>query len=94
MGSYNSDAVAGTKTGLMQRPIIQLDGGEENMSSRTGVFKRKDVAAQQDSEEQREQPSPPKTLPEVSEDDGATTGIISLNSEGKDTAKRENHPRN
>jgi len=93
MGSYNSDAVAGTKTGLMQRPLIQLDGGETNMSSRTGVYKRKDIRAQQDAEDKREHPSPPNTLPEINQDDGGTTGVMPLNSEGKDTAKRENHPR-
>ena len=65
--------------------------------SRTGVIRTEDLPLPpkempEEIERRREPPAPP-TLPEVNQDDGSTTGVIHFNSEGKDRAAREKHPR-
>lgn len=91
--SNNETSIPGSRTGITTRPVMQIEGSESK-TSRTGVYKRKEQNFQQseESSERREPPAPP-SLPEVNNDDGGTTGMVSLDSEGQDPAKRESHPR-
>ncbi|MEM6281287.1 MAG: hypothetical protein AAF787_03765 [Chloroflexota bacterium] len=92
MANLDGNTIAGSKTGLMRRPIMQVDGSESDVS-RTGMFKRRKKGFERgDGEERREPPAPPN-LPEINRDDGGTTGITTVDTEGQDPAKRENHPR-
>lgn len=86
-------SVAGSKTGVLT--LMQLDGAEGDLR-RTGMFKRKPVPDKPESspgKERQERPARPDSLPEINTDDGGTTGIVHLDSEGQDSAERESHPR-
>jgi hypothetical protein len=86
-----SDTVVGTKTGVMRRTTMQLDGPERD-THRTGTFKRESQPFSRDEDaEQRREPQAPPTLPEVN-DDGGTTGLVNFDAEGNDSARREDHP--
>ena len=92
MANYDGNTIAGSKTGLMRRPVMEVDGSESDVS-RTGMFKRGNKGFERgDSDDRREPPAPP-TLPEINKDDGGTTGITHVDTEGNDPARRENHPR-
>lgn len=92
MGKFDGETIIGSKTGIIRRPEMQVDGTDGD-TKRTGIFKREEKPFERgDGEERREPPVPP-TLPEVNQDDGGTTGVVTLNTEGSDPAKRENHPR-
>ncbi|MEO0563872.1 MAG: hypothetical protein AAF125_17335 [Chloroflexota bacterium] len=84
--------VAGSKTGVIKRDMSQFDGKDQNVN-KTGVLRRPNLPPLPDNEtEQRREPPAPPTLPEVNNDDGGTTGLIDLNMEGQDSARREDHP--
>ncbi len=92
MGKSNTSTIPGSKTGIFRKPTMKMEGAEGEVS-RTGVFKKREKPFERgDGEERREPPAPP-TLPEVNQDDGGTTGVVTLNTEGTDRATRENHPR-
>jgi len=88
-----NDATVGSKTGVIHRIRMDYDGSDRNVN-RTGVFRREDHTAPNDksTDGHREPPAPP-SLPEVNEDEGGTTGLVDFDSEGKDSARREDHPR-
>jgi hypothetical protein len=88
----NNKAVAGSKTGIIRRTYMQLDGPDRE-ANKTGVFKREDEPFLRDKDaDLRREPPAPRTLPEVNEDKGGTTGLVDFNSEGQDRARREDHP--
>lgn len=92
MENYKGAAIVGSKTGVYRRPVMSLEGADGEVS-RTGIIKRKDKHFERGDGEERREPPIPTTLPEITKDDGGTTGIVHLNTEGSDRAKRENHPR-
>ncbi len=72
---------------------MQIDGSESKVN-RTGITRRPEIPFEHGEGEERQEPPAPPTLPEVNQDDGSTTGVVNnLNSEGRDRADREAHPK-
>jgi len=90
MNSQKQETVVGSKTGVMKRPV--MSEGFEDKANRTGVFKRSKVSPEKEDDRRREPPMPPN-LPEKTDGDGSTTGVVTYETEGRDPARRESHPR-
>lgn len=93
MGDPNSTQIPGSKSGIMKRPIAQIESTEQGVS-RTGIMiRRKELYTGNDDVDRQRESGKPTTLPERNHDDGGTTGIADATSEGQDRPQRENHPR-
>ncbi len=90
MGNERGERIPGSKTGIMRKRTVNMDGSE-GKTNRTGVYERHSKLPDNDNPS-RESDKPP-TLPEQPDGDGSTTGVMPHETEGRDPARRENHPR-